>query len=80
MLVIILLHTTYCMTFSDFFLFRQLSKFVVKNIRHTGITVFFSVPTPEEAAAAVQIFDGFKMKGRVLQAKIAQPEQLKVVS
>ncbi|VBB26525.1 unnamed protein product [Acanthocheilonema viteae] len=57
---------------------KQLSKFVVKNIRHTGITVFFSLPTPEEAVAAVQIFDGFKIKGRILRAKIAQPEQLKV--
>ncbi|VDK62516.1 unnamed protein product [Onchocerca ochengi] len=57
---------------------KQLGKFVVKNIRYTGITVFFSLPTPEEAAAAVQIFDGFKIKGRVLRAKIAQPEQLKV--
>ncbi|VDO10188.1 unnamed protein product [Brugia timori] len=56
---------------------KQLNKSVVKNIRHTGITVFFSLPTPNEAAAAVQIFDGFKMKGRILQARIAQPEQLK---
>ncbi|EJW78201.1 hypothetical protein WUBG_10892, partial [Wuchereria bancrofti] len=56
---------------------KQLSKFVVKNIRHTGIAVFFSVSSPNEADAAVQIFDGFKMKGRILQAKIAQPEQLK---
>lgn len=50
----------------------------MKNIRHTGLTVFFSLPTAEEAAAAVRIFDGFKIKGRVLQAKIAQPERLKV--
>uniref|UniRef100_A0A0R3RX02 tRNA (uracil(54)-C(5))-methyltransferase n=1 Tax=Elaeophora elaphi TaxID=1147741 RepID=A0A0R3RX02_9BILA len=57
---------------------KQLSKFVVKNIRHAGITVFFSLPTPEEAVAAVKIFDGFKMKGRILRARIAPPEQLKV--
>lgn len=65
---------------NHFFILRQLSKFVVKNIRHTGITVFFSLQTPEEAATAIQIFDGFKLKGRILQAKIAQSEQLKIVS
>ncbi|VDK84684.1 unnamed protein product, partial [Litomosoides sigmodontis] len=56
---------------------KHLNKFVVKNIRHAGTTVFFSLQTPEEADAAIQIFDGFKMKGRILRAKTAQPEQLK---
>uniref|UniRef100_A0A915PR37 S-(hydroxymethyl)glutathione dehydrogenase n=1 Tax=Setaria digitata TaxID=48799 RepID=A0A915PR37_9BILA len=57
---------------------KQLSRFVVKNIRHVGSTAFFSVPTPEEATVAVQILDGFKIKGRVLRVKMAQPEQVKV--
>ncbi|VDN37120.1 unnamed protein product [Gongylonema pulchrum] len=46
----------------------------VKNITRMGITVFFSLPTPHEAAAAVQVFNGFAMKGRVLRAKIAGPK------
>ncbi|KAM3717356.1 tRNA (uracil-5-)-methyltransferase [Dirofilaria immitis] len=57
---------------------KLFGKFVVKNMRHTGISVFFSLSTPEEAVVAVQILDGFKIKGRALRARIAQPEQLKV--
>lgn len=45
-----------------------------------GITVYFSLSTPDEAASAVKIFDGFQIKGRILRAKIAEPEPPKPVS
>uniref|UniRef100_F1KXT9 tRNA (uracil(54)-C(5))-methyltransferase n=1 Tax=Ascaris suum TaxID=6253 RepID=F1KXT9_ASCSU len=59
------------------FLAKHLHKSSLRKIRMFSDTVYFSLSSPEEARKAIDLLNGFELKGRKMTARICAPEPIK---